>query len=430
MEKQSRYNYFIDYNNKKLLFNGLTGSGFCRSIVEYDKLLDMLKDMKTFKETFPNDFDRLKKLGFIIDESFDEVAYIRFMNKKRVFDNQNYHLIINPTLSCNFRCWYCYEDHSSGKMSNKIVRRIKKHIKYKVEVEKISSLMIGWFGGEPLLCFDSVVYPISIYAKNICKKNNIPYSCNITTNGYLINEEMLPRLRKIELFNYQITLDGNREMHNSIRNVLGKPSYDKIIGNINLLCNHIGNVHIHLRINYDADTFKDENVFSILDEFPSSIRKKITINTQQVWQSKDEVLNNKQIFCDFIKTAKKESYNVICGGELRIRTFYTCYASRINYANINYDGKVYKCTARNYTADNSVGILDNNGIIQWQKDKLSKMYSILPIENKNCLGCRYLPLCNGSCVQNFIENGASCSYKNKEEFFINEIKRFYSNREK
>ena len=97
-------------------------------------------------------------------------------------------------------------------MSKETIERIKKHIKHKIEVEKIPSLSLGWFGGEPLLCFDTVVYPISQYAKQLCKKNKIRYTSSITTNAYLLNEDIISKIIDIELFSYQITLDGDRKL--------------------------------------------------------------------------------------------------------------------------------------------------------------------------------------------------------------------------
>ena len=40
-------------------------------------------------------------------------------------DDSTFELIINPTLDCNFHCWYCYENHLKGsKMDEGIVSAI------------------------------------------------------------------------------------------------------------------------------------------------------------------------------------------------------------------------------------------------------------------------------------------------------------------
>ena len=142
---------------------------------------------------------------------------------------------INPTLECNFNRWYCYESHPKGRMTKKTMNKLKNHLRLKVEDDKITSLNLSWFGGEPLMYFYEIVYPLTKFAKKLCKNNNIPFVSNVTTNGYYIDEEMIKKINEIGLYGFQITLDGHRKKHNKVRNANGKPSYDKIIENINLL---------------------------------------------------------------------------------------------------------------------------------------------------------------------------------------------------
>lgn len=193
------------------------------------------------------------------------------MNKTSTYGNKSYTIFINPTLECNFRCWYCYEEHNNGYMSEDIIEKIKLHIKHKVEKREFNQLNLGWFGGEPLLYFDKVVYPISKYVKQLMEENNIPFHNSITTNAYCINDDMIEKMQEIGLRYFQITLDGNRERHNKIRNSAGKPSYDIIIKNIIKICQKLNNASVTLRINYDDVTLK-KNVEEILSEFPNFIR--------------------------------------------------------------------------------------------------------------------------------------------------------------
>ena len=50
----------------------------------------------------------------------------------------------------------------------------------------------------------------------------------------------------------------------------------------------------------------------------------------------------------------------------------TCYANKINSEVINYDGLVYKCTARDFSEKNDVGIMLEGGIIKYKYDKIIK----------------------------------------------------------
>lgn len=115
--KTSQYNYIIDYRNKKLFINGITGAGFCMFNQEFELLNPLLHDLKTFKKEYSEDFERLKNLGYIIDKEKDEIEYLKFKNREEIFLKKNYRIFINPTLECNFHCWYCYESHPKGYMS-------------------------------------------------------------------------------------------------------------------------------------------------------------------------------------------------------------------------------------------------------------------------------------------------------------------------
>ena len=62
---------------------------------------------------------------------------------------------------------------------------------------------------------------------------------------------MINKLNEIELTSYQITLDGSEFYHNRTRfSESDKHSYSTIVKNIILLCRHIRNVDMAVRINY------------------------------------------------------------------------------------------------------------------------------------------------------------------------------------
>lgn len=402
--KTSQYNYIIDYRNKKLFINGITGAGFCMFNQEFELLNPLLHDLKTFKKEYSEDFERLKNLGYIIDKEKDEIEYLKFKNREEIFLKKNYRIFINPTLECNFHCWYCYESHPKGYMSEKTMDKLRNHLRLKVEAEKISSLNLSWFGGEPLLYFYEIVYPLSKYAKELCEKNSIPFISTITTNAYCMDEAMIERFSEIDLYGFQITLDGHRERHDKIRNNNGEPSYDKIIRNINLLCNKIEKIGITLRINYDNQTLKNQQSEQILNDIEKENRKKIHIDLQQVWQMIDKNKNREGDVSSLIDNAKKVGYEKIsCSGGFTLGQFYNCYVSKYHYVEINYDGKVYKCTARDYKEPYEMGEMQDDGSIVWNEVRLSKLYASPTFDNPTCLKCAYLPLCWGPCPQKIIE---------------------------
>jgi uncharacterized protein len=402
--KTSQYNYMIDYKDKKLFFNGVTGAGFCMTTNELETLNPLLNNLVQFQTEYSEDFERLRSLGFIIDVERDEIEYLKFKNKEEVFLKKDYQIFINPTLECNFHCWYCYETHPKGYMTEETMNKIKNHLRAKIEQDKITSLNLSWFGGEPLLYFYEVVYPLTKYAKEMCKKNDISFVSGITTNAYCMDEAMIEKIKEIDLCGFQITLDGHRERHNKIRNKSGEPSYDKIIQNINLLCRKIEKVYVTLRINYDNQTLKKQQAENILNDIDKENRKKIKIDLQRVWQTAGNQKEGEKEVSSLIDKAKSEGYRQVnYSGGLALGQFYNCYTSKYHYVEINYDGKVYKCTARDYQEPYEMGEMKEDGTIVWNESRISKLYGSATFDNPVCLKCAYLPLCWGPCPQKMVE---------------------------
>lgn len=88
--KQSKYNYFIDYKERKLLYNGMSGAVFCMPANEWEELERQLKNLSQFEQKYPDDFLRLKNLGMIVESQLDEVALIKHLNKTALYDNRDY----------------------------------------------------------------------------------------------------------------------------------------------------------------------------------------------------------------------------------------------------------------------------------------------------------------------------------------------------
>ena len=218
---------------------------------EYKNLLESLLSSPDDKlMDLPNFKNLLLEGRFLLDDSENELDYIYKRNQSQV-DRLDYKLVILPTFSCNFKCWYCIQCHKREFMAEQVVELVKKHILYMIQEKKIRSLNIEWFGGEPLLGFENVIYPITSYAKECSDQNNIPFSSSATTNGYLFTKEMLIKMRGLDVVGFQITLDGMREFHDKVRVAPNKSSFDEILKRINLICDILEDANVKIRINYD-----------------------------------------------------------------------------------------------------------------------------------------------------------------------------------
>lgn len=420
-DKLSRFNIEAEYNNGILLYNALTNKLLPINFQDYAVIETLMEHLPEFRKRYPMLYQSFLESGFIVSSDFDELAFIKLQNKKKIFINNDYKITINSTLDCNLNCWYCSVStagviRTKERMSDEIIESLNKHIAYLITKKKANTLTLDWFGGEPLMYFDEVISRVSEFSQKMISEHPVGFSQQITTNGTLLTEERIRMMKDYHFTSFQITLDGNEVRHDRIRHYAdNKGTYKDIVNNINLLCSIIPNVRVCLRINYDMQTLK--NIKDIIRDFSEDSKKKIQVDFQRVWQVKctDEMRQ-------LLQEAKEEFKAAGFYSDFwayRPLSFKCCYADSYNYYVIHYNGKVFKCTARNYSDELVVGTLQPSGMIEWNEGILGKMYKKATFEHEACEKCKMLPLCMGPCIQKNYEmlrdnKPFQCLYQNVE----------------
>jgi uncharacterized protein len=402
-KEESKYNIWVD----NILYNSFTDKAIAFEDNEIEDIHFYLKHLKKFETDYSKIFDDFVKLGFVKNATFNELDHILFQNKKITLCNKNYHLTINPTLQCNYKCWYCcVEDQNTfyekRGMDEATVEKIKKHIKYMVEEEHIAELYLDWFGGEPLMYFKDIVYPLSIYAFELCKSNNIPFRSHVTTNAYFIDLEMINAFNEIHLNNFQIPIDGDEKKHNAVKNHNGEGHYSRILKTINDICENMIDAKIIMRINYDKQTLR--TVSAVINDIKKENRQKIFIDFQRVWQvdlNRDS--NGDNLLLIKIKQKFERAGFRTMYFAYRKKDYRSCYADSFYHRVINYDGKVFKCSARDYNDDLCIATIKEDGSMDFSSNIISRMFAEPTFNNTKCLNCKRLPLCYGPCIQRYYE---------------------------
>jgi len=406
MDKISFYNVSFEYNGYNLLYNTLSDSLLCLTQEESEIVKLLFENLGCFSEEYPTLYTGLKNTGFIVNTDYNELDYIKLQNKRKIFVDRDFHITINPTLDCNLKCWYCSTKfakakHTGGGMSSNVVQSVIAHIKRVIHEGKASSLHLDWFGGEPLLYFDEVIEPISVYANQLVNENNVRFSQHITTNATLIGIDRIHRMKELNFTSFQIPIDGNEQRHNKIKCFQGREgTYKLVMDNINMIASIISNVNIILRINYDKQTLK--KIQDVIKDISEESKSKIYIDFQRVWQVACEEKER-----NLLKISKE---NFRINGlnsnfwAYRPQTFHRCYADKYYQYSINYDGKIFKCTAHDYGEDKVIGILLSNGEVKWNDKLLGDLFSKSTFENERCLKCKILPICMGPCIHRNYES--------------------------
>lgn len=118
-----------------------------------------------------------------------------------------------------------------------------------IENNDAKEVHIKWYGGEPLVNFQSISY-ISNILKNNYKGKQISYS--IVTNGYLIDDKVIEVFRRYKLTSMQITIDGPKEIHDKTRILAnGDGTFDTIIENLKIAIPKLPECLFSIRVNID-----------------------------------------------------------------------------------------------------------------------------------------------------------------------------------
>lgn len=411
MNKLSKFTYLIEDDNNYYVFNIVTSKIIALHPELYTLIRSNERDIDKLKDIHPDLFNALIKSEVIVNDSVDEARelIVRFSEFDR--DLRTFGIIVNPTLDCNLRCWYCYESHKKGSMlGDMVLSSLKKLICRKLAIPGFRHLSVSFFGGEPLIGWDRVVIPLLEYSVEECEKRDISFSTGFTTNGVLLSEKKFKRLLELGLrdrASFQISFDGNRMFHDNSRVGVNKtPTYDTIMHNVRLGADM--GFSMHLRFNYTpANLASFIDVLSELMEFPEESRKNIQCNFQQVWQTGDDEPGIKDRVLEIINQFRGEGIHI--DSDIRFSR-HLCYADTENNIVVNHDGLLFKCTAREFSKENSEGILLEDGTLRWNERYHQRMN--IKYANEACIQCRIMPICNGGCSQNKLDRNdpSTCAY--------------------
>lgn len=225
---------FKTTNNKYFLDSG-TGRVFECGTDEYIVLDNMLNGKNIAisesneKKAVTNILALAKKYNILQMPNYDNF-YESEMYRSDVDDYSNInHLILEVSELCNLQCKYCiynethpkFRDFSAKNMTWDIA---KKAIQYTLERAK-NFLILGFYGGEPLVNFDLMKKSIEYALNN--KKQSCELIIACTSNCTLLDESIAQYLSSLENLKFVCSMDGPASIHNKNRvNIQGNPTFE------------------------------------------------------------------------------------------------------------------------------------------------------------------------------------------------------------
>lgn len=323
-------------------------------------------------------------------------------------------LCLNIAHDCNLRCKYCFADEGEYKGKRELMSPEigKKAIDFVIEKSgPRKNIEVDLFGGEPLMAF-STIKEIVEYAKEQEKKHNKTIRFTMTTNGTLLNKEIMEYLDK-NMGNIVLSIDGRKEINDNVRvRVDGSGSYDSILPKIKEMVE----MRDKTKQYYARGTFTRENLDFFEDvmhmanndfdeisiepvvlpeDHPLSLREK---DLPKIFEQYDKLVE------EMIKRHKEDKefkfyhFNIdLQGGPCVYKRISGCGAGH-EYVAIAPSGDVYPCHQFVGNEDFKMGNIMKDFKV---KEDIAKEFKKAHIYNKpECKECWARFYCSGGCQAN------------------------------
>lgn len=157
-----------------------------------------------------------------------------------------FRLTLALTFACNLACTYCYVEPQSKVVMTKAIAESG----IKLALEKLNPpgiLNIGFFGGEPLLKADLLVWILQ-RARELAAPEQIEVRSFLTTNGTVLTDSLVETLKK-EGVEITVSIDGTMESHNKFRQGPdGSGSYRMALDGLKLAATKLNNCGVNMVI--------------------------------------------------------------------------------------------------------------------------------------------------------------------------------------
>ncbi|MBQ7886588.1 MAG: radical SAM protein [Clostridia bacterium] len=406
MLKASKFNLVISENNgKTALYNTRTGSLIRVSKAAYERLSSPMQMHQAQQDARVMGFLRR---GFLVPEAMDESAafyaqYRRFLD----MEAQTVGVTAAVTLGCNYRCRYCFESdvlqsEASAASPDALCAFIEKAAQALTDCQTIS---VKWFGGEPLLDFEYIL-SASERLLRYCEQNGIHLRTRIITNGALLTDAMLEKLKRFNLVSIQITLDGTKETYCTYKGA-SEQDYDAVFGLIDRQC---GNVLFNLRLNcYPANL---SSLIELTDELYSRphVRDRVNLYLAPVQSCAMETFDPED-YADahlrFVEHLYALGWHSQVRNALIAQRSSPCDNLKPEGFIADYAGNLYACEGHIGNACARIASFDD-AMAYIQEQKQAQLRAYEQSLTQRCKSCAYFPMCFSGCPAHR-RSGSGCA---------------------
>lgn len=283
-------------------------------------------------------------------------------------------ILLNVTDACNLKCRYCFVEQHPHYMNFSTAKAavdwVVSNYYWKLEkniIKENKHITIYFFGGEPTLQWDVIIYPLCKYCKS--QYPNLIFKFGMTTNGTLLNEERIQFCKEYD-FHILLSCDGNQSTQN-----YNRPCHNEQISSFNLIKPNLYLIKKYFPTTTFRSTIIPETVDNLYDDYCFAESLGFTWyysmpNCRQSWPEDKINVLKEQIQKIFVRRTNQyilgiepmhfslinEFYNFILSRDISFTTNDDYFINKknpskkinrcglgINQCAIAYDGNIYGC---------------------------------------------------------------------------------------
>lgn len=321
-------------------------------------------------------------------------------------------LFFEITQKCNAHCDHCGSRCDIGSMEG-ISKELWMEVLDDVKKNLGTNAMLNITGGEPLMRKD--LFEITSYA------DKLGFDWGMVTNGVLINENVISKMKKAGMKTISISLDGMALTHESFRH-LPKGSFNRIIQNIIILQD--ADFLEHIQVTFIANK-KNINelpaLYRMLDNLKiDSLRISSIDPIGRACERNDLMLDKKdfEYLMDFIKTHQSLPCVWSCSHYFGntdkpddMGRIFTCNTGK-HVGSILANGDIFVCPNVPRLPNLIQGNIKNGDKFSDVWKNKFEFFRNKPL-NENCHNCKFVEHCKGDSLHtwDFEENKPTFCYK-------------------
>ena len=326
------------------------------------------------------------------------------------------------THGCNLRCKYCFVRKEPERMS---LETAKEAARMLMENARVSGAApeINFFGGEPMLEYDTVIRPLVEWIHDELKER---FRFSITTNGTLLTDERIGFMRR-HGFGLLLSMDGNKPVQDFNRPYAdGRGSFTILNGIVpKVLAAWPGTTFRMTAIPETCGHLFESILWAAAQGFRSFF---VTPDVFQEWdgQAREALARELGKYADYyvdckargIRPIKFSTFEQAFEDLKQIRraerqgTYRAlpkctargkCGLGSSRFASIHPNGSIYACQEMTSNEGSESPFYIGSvytGVDDARRLALMEAFDARPVRGEDCAGCKYDRICDGGCVAN------------------------------